>query len=80
MRNVHNQVKDTPHLIANCLHENLAIDAQPVIDHYYYTKVANSIIDEYTSVTMDYIQLIKKPKHRPSWIKYFTNETGRIYQ
>ena len=80
MRNVHNQVKDKLHLIANCLHENLAINAQPMIDHDYFTKMANVIIDEYTGVSMEYIQLIKNPKHRPDWIKSFANEIGRLYQ
>ena len=80
MQNAHNQVKDTTNLIANCLHGNLAINAQPMIDHDYFTKMANVIIDEYTGVSMEYIQLIKNLKHRPDWIKPFTNEIGRLYQ
>ena len=40
--------------------------------------MANGIIDEDTRVFTDYRQLIKNPKQKPVWTKYFLNEVGRI--
>ena len=57
--NVHNQVKDTPHLIANCRQEILARNDQLGTQHDYLTKMANAIIDEDIGVAMYYRQLIK---------------------
>ena len=59
MHNVHNQLKGAPYLMVNCIQENLARNNQPVTRHNYMTKMANSIIDEYTCVTMEYRHIIK---------------------
>ena len=58
LSNIHNQVKDTPHLIANCLQLILTRNNQPITQHDYLTKMANAIIYEDTRVAMEYIQLI----------------------
>ena len=52
--NVQNQVKDTPHFVANFLQENFTINGQPVTQHDYLTKVDNAIIDEEIGVAMKY--------------------------
>ena len=79
MRNIHNQVKNTPQLIYNYLQENVTRNSQPVIQHDYLTKTANETIYEYTGIAMKYRQIIKS-KLRPVWIKYFSNEIVRLSQ
>ena len=59
MRNIHNPVKDRPHLIANYLQENVTRIAQPVTQHDYMNKMANAVIEEDTEVSIEYRQLIK---------------------
>ena len=41
MRNVHNQVKDTPNVIANCIQYILASNPQSVTQNNYLTKMAS---------------------------------------
>ena len=53
MHNIHNQAKYTPHLIDNCIQENVTRKSQPITQHDYLTKIANTIIDKDTEVTMD---------------------------
>ena len=57
--NVHNQVKDTLKLIANCLHENLSRNYQPVTYNDCLSKMTNAITVEDTGVSMEYRPLIK---------------------
>ena len=52
-------MKDTSIVISNYLQENLARNTQPVTQHEYLTKMANSIIDEYLGVAVEYINPIK---------------------
>ena len=52
-------MKDTSIVISNYLQENLAGNTQPVTQHEYLTKMANSIIDEYLGVAVEYINPIK---------------------
>ena len=46
----------------------------------YLTILDKKIIDEDTLVSIEYIQLIKEPKHIPVWVKYFANEIRRLAQ
>ena len=80
LRNVHNQLKYTPHLISNRLQENLEINDPTEIQHDYLTKIANAIIDEDTGIAMEYRHLVKNPKQRPVCIKSFANDIVRISQ
>ena len=65
-------------MIANFIQENLA--KIKVTQPKYLTRMANAIIDEDTRVSMEYIHLIKIPKHRPVWVKSFANDIGLISQ
>ena len=53
---------------------------QPLTQHEYLTKIANSIIGEDIGVTLEYRHIVKKPKIRPVCMKSFTNEIVRLYQ
>ena len=63
LSNIQTQVKYTPQLIANCLQENVTRNNQLVTQHDYLIKTANPVIDEEKGVSVEYIQLIKKPQN-----------------
>ena len=52
-------MKDTPHLISNCLLENETRNDQPVTENDYMTNMANIIIYDDTGFAMEYRQIIK---------------------
>ena len=53
LQNVHNQVKYTPNLIANCIEENFPRNDLPVTPHDYLTNMSNQIIYESTGVSTE---------------------------
>ena len=48
--------------------------------HNYLTNMANAIIDDDIGKELNYLQMIKHPKHQIIWKQSFANELGRFYQ
>ena len=51
------------------------------MSHYeFLTIMLNAIIDKDTGVSIKYRKLIKNSKHRPVWVKLFSNNIGWLAQ
>ena len=43
-------------------------------DQHYINMLYNSIIDDETGDSLEYRNLIKRDKHKNTWVEYFANE------
>ena len=49
-------------------------------DHQYLNILLNSIIDDEIGYLLEYMHLIKRKKHKNTWVKYFVEELRRLAQ
>ena len=65
-----------PEIISSHFHKT----PEDTIYHQYINIMSKSIIDDETGESLEYRHLIKHDKHKNKWVKYFSNELGRLTQ